>query len=380
MLGISRRIRIVLDLLFAITVVSALFSAADVATRVATWRGLIVSGLVCIAAAAWVLWRRGLALRWAVPALVAAAGAATLIGDGAGTLPLFFLGIAVLVVDRGTWAGVMATGALMAAAVLVMTFIYHRHPADVVRQSVGTAMALGLGLLLGQLLREIDQARQLNQRLLVELHESWETQKDHVLAQERARAAADLHDGLGHQLTAIGLSLEYAERVRPSDAARADAELGHAKQLAEEALARMRLWVRALDPVSVGTLTGTDAFEAIADNFRDTGLRVDVHTNGGEPALSQDAAMFLLRVVQEGLTNALRHGSASTVTIDLSTQGDTLTLALRDDGFSPGGDISLGYGLRSLTERAERLGGSVHASRESDGFILTAHLPLRSKQ
>lgn len=105
MLGISRRIRIVLDLLFAITVVSALFSAADVATRVATWRGLTVSGLVCIAAAAWVLWRRGLALRWAVPALVAAAGAATLIGDGAGTLPLFFLGIAVLVVDRGTWAG-----------------------------------------------------------------------------------------------------------------------------------------------------------------------------------------------------------------------------------------------------------------------------------
>jgi signal transduction histidine kinase len=303
-----------------------------------------------------------------------------LVGDGPSGLPLFFVALIVLIVEHGSLAGLAAVAALVIGLVLVMAVAYRRPLEDIVPQSIGVLVLLALGLLIAQLVRETDQSRRENARLLAELRASLDSEKDLVLAQERARSASDLHDGLGHQLTAIQMGLDFADRMRTRDPHAAWEEVGRARDLSAVALDRMRVWVRALDPVPVGSLTGTAALEAVADAFRGTGLGVSVTTLGAEQPLDRERALFCLRVVQEGLTNALRHGGARRVDLVVD-HADGLTLTLTDDGSAPetgDAEVATGYGLRSLTQRATRLGGDIDAGWSPDGFRLRAHLPKES--
>jgi signal transduction histidine kinase len=176
------------------------------------------------------------------------------------------------------------------------------------------------------------------------------------------------------------MGLDFADRMRTRDPHAAWEEVGRARDLSAVALDRMRVWVRALDPVPVGSLTGTAALEAVADAFRGTGLEVSVTTLGAEQPLDRERALFCLRVVQEGLTNALRHGGARRVDLVVD-HADGLTLTLTDDGSAPetgDAEVATGYGLRSLTQRATRLGGDIDAGWSPDGFRLRAHLPKES--
>lgn len=136
----------------------------------------------------------------------------------------------------------------------------------------------------------------------------------------------------------------------------------------------MRTWVRALDPIRVGDAQGVAAFEAIAESFRGTGLEVEVSSTGSERELSKPLALFSYRFVQEGLTNALKHGGADRVRIVLD-QRTAFVLTLRDNGTVESGPVSPGFGLRSLRERAEDLGGGIEYAPTREGFTLTATIP-----
>ncbi len=377
MLHISKRARLMLDLLFGAGVASALLTVVGVAIEISWVRSAAALVVLIGAIAAWVTWRRGVAQERAVIVLIVCATVLPLVGDGSGVLPLFFVALVVLMVERGPRAGIIAAAALIVGTWLLMALVYHQPAERLVPQVIGTVALLGLGPLIAQLVRETDQARRENERLLAELRASLDSEKDHVLAQERARSASDLHDGLGHQLTAMQMGLDFADRMRTRDPDAAWEEVARARDLSAAALDRMRVWVRALDPVPVGSLTGTAAFEAVADAFRGTGLEVNVTTVGAEQPLDRERALFCLRVVQEGLTNALRHGGARRVDLGVD-HADGLTLTLTDDGTAPettGYAVATGYGLRSLAERAGRLGGDVDAGWSDDGFRLRAHLP-----
>lgn len=367
-----------LDLLFGFGAVFAVITAVGVGLQLSALRAAVIGAAVLVAIVAWVTWRRRLrASEHAVLVLMGCAMVVALVGDGAGVLPLFFVSLVLLMVERGAVAGLVAAVVLVVGSVLVMAFAHEQPVGSLVAQTAGALVLLGLGLLIAQLVRETDQARRENARLLEEARASLDSEKDLVLAQERARAASDLHDGLGHQLTAIQMGLDFAERVRARDPEAAWAEVAHTRDLSAVALDRMRVWVRALDPVPVGALTGTAALEAVADAFRGTGLGVSVTTTGHERLLDREQALFCLRVVQEGLTNALRHGGARQVDLVVD-HADGLTLTLTDDGSAPEtgeGAVPTGYGLRSLSERAARLGGSVEAGWTERGFELRAHLP-----
>lgn len=381
MLNISKRARLMLDLLFGVSAALALLMALDVGLEMWWGRGVAVALAVLAAVGAWVTWRRhdGAADR-AVLVLVSCAFVVALVGDGPSGLPFFFVALIVLIVEHGSLAGLAAAAALVIGLVLVMAVAYRRPLDDIVPQSIGVLVLLALGLLIAQLVRETDQSRRENARLLAELRASLDSEKDLVLAQERARSASDLHDGLGHQLTAIQMGLDFADRMRTRDPHAAWEEVGRARDLSAVALDRMRVWVRALDPVPVGSLTGTAALEAVADAFRGTGLEVSVTTLGAEQPLDRERALFCLRVVQEGLTNALRHGGARRVDLVVD-HADGLTLTLTDDGSAPetgDAEVATGYGLRSLTQRATRLGGDIDAGWSPDGFRLRAHLPKES--
>ena len=208
-----------------------------------------------------------------------------------------------------------------------------------------------------------------------------------MLARERARAAHELHDGLGHRLTRIGMSLEFAGRVRDSDPAAAWEEVAVAERTSREAVREMRTWVRALSPVRAEDDRGVAGLEDVAASFRGTGVRVRVIDELSPRSLTEAAELLMYRTVQEGLTNALRHCRARSVDIRVSavdrgalvtvTNDIPVELRPRAPRAPVGGEggASAGFGLGGLSERAAELGGSVTAGRDDDSFRLALTLP-----
>jgi len=244
-------------------------------------------------------------------------------------------------------------------------------------------LLLGVGF--GSLLRDLELARRLVARHGAELARANEqlrasiaTERELVLAQERARSARDLHDGLGHRLTLVAMSLDFAQRTRAKDPDRAGAEVSTAATTNSLALDEMRLWVRALDPPAPDTdVGGAAAFEAIAGAFRGTGLQVNVSHEGSEESLPGPIAVFATRLIQEGLTNVLRHASATAVDIDIRQSPHQVRVALRDNGDVRSSTVHEGFGLRSLRTRAEELGGRLtFGPTVRGGWGIAAVLPL----
>lgn len=326
--------------------------------------------------ACWSAWRRT-GRRWLLLVLCLAAFASTGVeGGGSGVLTML-VGVALATYGWGWVGGLLVVGVLTLVGEAFVLLTGHGHGlAATVVESVASVVILSLGVLVGQLLRELDRERRRNAALLDEVRRAAVVEQELMLADERARSARELHDGLGHQLTLVVLSLEYAERMRDRDPGRAFDEVAQARETASAALAHMRRWVRALNPPREPAVSGNAAFEAIAQSFRGTGLDVRVTHTGAERELDRDASLFALRMVQEGLTNVLRHSSADVVRLHLDWMGDHLRLALADNG-AQGADLAPGFGLRSLAERAEALGGTFTARSTGDGVELLATVPVR---
>lgn len=331
-------------------------------------------GAVCLVAS-WHAWLRT-GHRWLLPVFCLASVASTA-GEGSGVgVLLLLLGVGMVTLGCGIAAGAAASVVLTVAGTVVNRLLEHRRFGwGLVGEMAATLVVFGLGVLLGQLLREVQAERRRNAELVDEVRRSALTEQELMLADERARSARELHDGLGHQLTLVVLSLEYAERMRARDVDKAFAEVEQAHQTAAGALAHMRRWVRALNPPREQALQGNGAFAAIADSFGGTGLEVSFTHDGPERELDRASSLFALRMVQEGLTNVVRHSGAAHVALHVSWQPRSLGLRLADDG-GAGARLEPGFGLRSLTERARELGGAFEAHPTGTGVELVAHVPV----
>lgn len=184
---------------------------------------------------------------------------------------------------------------------------------------------------------------------------------------ERLRIARELHDLVGHHLTALALHLEVAEHLVE----------GGAKEPVERARAIARLLLADVRQV-VGDLREqpVDLSERVRAMVADLpGPRIVLSLPDRCPVNDEERAIAALRLVQEALTNALRHGDPERVAIALSCQGDTLSIEVRDDG--RGCDrVEPGNGLRGMRERIERFGGSLTLeSRRGAGFAVRATVP-----
>lgn len=380
------------------------------------WRlGLVTVSVVVLA----VLWharrRRPASSKVLTIPFVAVGLVASFASDGLTALPLLFVGLVLVVLEFGDRAGLGAVVVVAGAQAAAMT-VLGSTPDNTAYQVTGTVSILAFVLAFGALLRRSEVDRVARMELLAQrdeanaalvaanarLRSSIDTEKELVLADERARSSRELHDGLGHRLTVARMSLDFAERARGTDPDAAWDEVTQARRVVEEALAEMRLWVRALNPVRVSGLTDPAAFEAIADAFRGTGVDVRIRVTGRERPLPEDVALFCYRLVQEGLTNALRHAHAGRVDLDVvfpdadttdainasDASGEVVSLRLVDDGrrtvgeephrevLTDDSEVPHGFGLRSLQERATALGGTLHARQGQHGFELAATVPL----
>jgi signal transduction histidine kinase len=192
-------------------------------------------------------------------------------------------------------------------------------------------------------------------------------------AMERNRLARDIHDGLGHHLTAISVQLEKATAFRDRDPAAADRAVADARRSARYALSDVR--------GSVATLRTDGSFalgRAVADLTRDLGdTRVELAVTGQETNYTGATLMALYRAAQEGLTNVRKHAAARTVTVALDLGESVARLHVADDGrgFVPAAADG-GFGLRGMRERLELVGGSlVVDSVPGRGTELTVCVP-----
>ena len=211
-----------------------------------------------------------------------------------------------------------------------------------------------------------------------ELKRQAERVKALAIAEERARVAREVHDSLGHHLTAINLQLQNAERFAPRDPDRARQKVREARESTLTALAEVRRSVRALKPPAFDERSGVAALSALARSFDGAGPEVCFRLDGEERRLPETAELALYRATQEGLTNAARHAAARRVDVTLAFGLDRATLTVADDGVgAPDGSLEGGFGLAALRERVAALGGTLIAgNRAEGGFALTAELPL----
>jgi signal transduction histidine kinase len=183
---------------------------------------------------------------------------------------------------------------------------------------------------------------------------------------ERNRLARDIHDSLGHHLTAISIQLEKASAFGPRDPDVASRALADARRSARLALAEVRASVGALrapvDLVSALTeLTGADASLEVAGDAR---------------GISRAVVTTLYRAAQEALTNARRHAGAGRVSVAVTFGSADTRLVVTDDGRGFDPELSEGFGLLGLRERAALVGGTVEvSSRPGAGTRLAVTVP-----
>ncbi|GAA1329172.1 sensor histidine kinase [Saccharothrix algeriensis] len=185
-------------------------------------------------------------------------------------------------------------------------------------------------------------------------------------AAERSRVARDIHDGLGHHLTAVSVLLEKASAFRERDPEAADRALADARESARRALEDVRRSVGALrEPFRLAA--------ALAESTR--GLKVDVRCGGDEDGFDPAVLLAVYRAAQEGVTNALRHADAGSVSVRVHCGPEAAELVVLDDGrgFSAAQE---GFGLSGMRERVAALGGEVDVrGAPGAGTRLTVRIP-----
>lgn len=369
----SARARVLVDVFLGLQVAMVIVSAIMViGLGEALLGGLALAGAVVIVGA-WVAYRRG-NTAWTPIALVAGSVLTVPMEGGLVSLVLLLMGLALVVLELGITPA-LVLGSIMVAAVGWMVWSRFHVLTSVISETIGNIAVLAVGIVVGLLLRQIRTDQNQNARLLAELRLAAMHEKELMLADERSRSARELHDGLGHRITLIAMTLEYAQRMRDRDADAAWTEVGTAQAEARSALAYMRRWVRALNPPREPNLEGTAALEAIADSFRGTGLSVEVEQIGAERELDKGASLFAYRLLQEGLTNVLRHSTADQVMITVHWLDDQIDIELADNGGAAEPASESGFGLRSLSERAMELGGTFSVRYEPEGVILHGRIP-----
>jgi len=197
---------------------------------------------------------------------------------------------------------------------------------------------------------------------------------------EQRRIAYDLHDGVGQQLVGIALSAKLLEQELraewPAQAKKASAIV----RLANETARHTRLTARSLEGADgVGDLKV--ALEALAAKIRkNCRVAANVKADASSFPVSAPASAQLYRIVQEALHNAVEHGRAHKVQIDLAVDSDNMVLTVRDDGKGfDGTAASNGMGLRIMRYRAQCIGGSCEVqSNGAQGTIVTCRVPLQA--
>jgi signal transduction histidine kinase len=247
---------------------------------------------------------------------------------------------------------------------------------------LSAALSFGLALVLVMLLvNALLEERQSRAKLTIALDQLRQYSlriEDQSALKERNRIAREIHDSLGHTLTAQSIQLDSAILLQDSDRQEATVFLQEAKQLCKQALQEVRQSVATLrtDPLQGKSLESL--VEPLIQDFRATTTIEPTYLLSLTQPLPREVIAAFYRVLQEALTNIIRHSAATEVILRLETQDRLLHLQIQDNGkgFDPNQNLT-GFGIQGMKERIAALGGQFNlSSRPSEGCLIDVRVLL----
>ncbi|MBQ1023368.1 sensor histidine kinase [Micromonospora sp. C95] len=222
-------------------------------------------------------------------------------------------------------------------------------------------------------LRERARVAEANQRALAE----------QAVADERRRIARELHDVVAHHVSVMGVLATGVRRVLRRDPEGADEAMATIEETSRATLRELRrlldvLRTEAEPAAELAPQPGLAGIEALTDQVREAGLPVTLTVTGQPGQLEEGVALTVYRIVQEALTNALKHAGTATAQVRVGLGGDAVEVEVTDTGRGPSPDTDrIGHGLVGMRERVGLYGGILRTgARSGGGYRVYARIPV----
>jgi len=297
--------------------------------------------------------------------------------------PMFAgLGAAFLVARYGSGDAARAGLALAAGLLLLVARDQPTFAGALVTFTISGALA-GVAWGIGRSLRRRDgDAIQAEQRAMI-AEADRESAARLAVSEERTRIARELHDIVAHAVSMMVLRSGAVRHNLPDELVEDREALRDVERAGREALAEMRRLLGAMrssdDAGERAPQPNLSGLASLVEDIRRAGLNAELDVEGQSRPLPPALELSAYRIVQEGLTNALKHSRADHVQVILRYDEDALAIEVRDDGPGTGVDHGLGHGLVGIRERVLVYGGEMSAGREAGGgFLLRSRLPVRA--
>ena len=268
--------------------------------------------------------------------------------------------------------------ALVIGAAVIIVYNDPRHAAG---EYIFIPAVFALGWLAGFALHERSEQAEAAEVRATQAERERDAASRIAVAEERARIARELHDIVAHSVSVMVLQVGAVRHQLPEADAPQRQALSGVEETGRTALAEMRHLLGAMrrddDDLELAPQPGLDNVDSLLDEVRRAGLPVALHVEGEPFALPRAIDLSAYRIVQEGLTNALKHARASQADVTVRYGAAEVQIDVRDDGRGTSKSDGLGHGLVGVRERVKIYGGEMSASSADEGgFLLSTRLPL----
>jgi signal transduction histidine kinase len=224
----------------------------------------------------------------------------------------------------------------------------------------------------------IEQLRQASTSLVktnIQLQEHVVRGEEQAKLLERARISRELHDTIGYTLMNIIATMKASLELSRSDTDRMREFMTKGIEQAQKGLMETREALRTLRAAVPQPLSLIETVDRLVNAFKDTHISLSAHYSNMPWSLGEEIDSTIYRIVQEGITNAIRHGNASEIAVNLSFDGKRIGVAVRDNGIGAG-EITEGIGMAGIRERLTRVAGELSVENSAAGFVLYARIPV----
>lgn len=324
------------------------------------------------------IWRR----RWPIAVLpLMLAGALIDVASVAPRQPGFEPFVALLVVYYSLGAHAEEQASLLALVVsllvgLVPSALLHQTPGNFLPVLVWTVAAW----LIGRIIRSWRSRAAALELANRELGQQRELQAQAAVAVERGRIARELHDVIAHNVSMIVVQAGAAARVLEGQQPNVRSALEAIETTGRATVDEMRRLLGVLrqsdEGLALAPQPGLAGLEELVANVRGAGLPVELRVEGRPTKLPPALDLTAYRIVQEALTNALKHAGPARAELTVRYEPSAVEIEVRDDGAGTANGNGGGHGLIGMRERAALWGGSIEAGRSELGWTVRARLPL----
>jgi signal transduction histidine kinase len=320
---------------------------------------------------------------FAAPAYYWLLAAAISFGDGVllafiGSLSIVGLASAFLL---GNLKDPLKAGAGLIIVLVGIVAVVHNIPGETASDLVFIPLRFVVAWVAGYALRERAEQAEAAEERAAHAEREREAAARVAVAEERSRIARELHDIVAHAVSVMVLQVGAVRHQLPAALAEDREALSRVERAGRTALAEMRRLLAAMrregDEAELVPQPGLDGLDSLLDEVGRAGLPVELHVDGTPFPLPRGIDLSAYRIVQEGLTNALKHAHATDADVIVRYRPDELEIEVRDNGHGSPASDGLGHGLIGVRERVKIYGGRMTAGTAVDGgFVLSTRLPV----